>query len=54
MSGTEVARALTASGAFEVIALTVDKPTAAELLAHTPDVIYPVLHGPWGEGGPLQ
>lgn len=54
MSGTEVARALTVSGAFEVIALTVDKPIAAELLAHTPDVIYPVLHGPWGEGGPLQ
>ncbi len=54
MSGTEVARALTASGEFTVIALTVDKPTAAELLAHSPDVIYPVLHGPWGEGGPLQ
>jgi len=54
MSGTQVAEALVANGAFEVIALVVDRPSASDLLAHAPDVIYPVLHGPWGEGGPLQ
>ena len=54
MSGTEVAKALESTGAFNVTALTVDKPTIEDLFAHSPDVIYPVLHGPWGEGGPLQ
>ncbi len=54
MSGTEVAKALASTGEFEVIAETVTRPTAAEILAHRPDAIYPILHGPWGEGGPLQ
>ncbi len=54
MSGVEVARALASSGAFDVTPLTVDRPTADALLAQRPDVIYPILHGPWGEGGPLQ
>ena len=54
MSGTEVAKALSSTGAFDVIPLTIMRITAQELLAHRPDAIYPILHGPWGEGGPLQ
>lgn len=54
MSGTEVAKALEAGGAFEVVARLVDRPSAEEILAEAPDVVYPILHGPWGEGGPLQ
>jgi D-alanine-D-alanine ligase len=54
MSGAEVARALRAEGSFEVVDAVVDRPDASELLSHRPDAIYPVLHGPWGEGGPLQ
>ncbi len=54
MSGTEVAKALESTGEFEVLLRTVMRPDARELLECAPDVIYPVLHGPWGEGGPLQ
>ncbi len=53
-SGTEVARALRASAAFEVEELLIDRPTAQELSRPRADVIFPVLHGPFGEGGPLQ
>ncbi len=57
MSGSEVARALDASGRFEVVPLTIARDAridAAGILALRPDAVYPVLHGPWGEGGPLQ
>lgn len=54
MSGAQVAAALEADGSFEVVPLTIDRVGAGELLAQRPDAIYPVLHGPWGEGGPLQ
>jgi D-alanine-D-alanine ligase len=54
MSGTEVGKALHADPGFEVIVREVRRPTAEELLAERPDVIVPVLHGPYGEGGPLQ
>lgn len=54
MSGAEVARALAASGEFDVVSVTVDRPTAADILAHRPDAIFPIVHGPFGEGGPLQ
>ncbi|MSR41116.1 MAG: D-alanine--D-alanine ligase [Phycisphaerales bacterium] len=54
MSGTEVARALRQLPEFDVVELLVDRPTAADLLQHGADVIFPVLHGPFGEGGPLQ
>ena len=54
MSGAQVAQALSASGAFEVMPLTILRTSADELLSHRPDAIYPILHGPWGEGGPLQ
>lgn len=54
MSGAEVARALASTHAFDVVSQTVLRPTAEELLAQTPDVIFPIVHGPFGEGGPLQ
>jgi D-alanine-D-alanine ligase len=54
MSGTEVARALDEGGAFESIPLTIERVTRDEILAHNPDAVFPVVHGPWGEGGPLQ
>lgn len=54
MSGTQVAKALTDSGEFEVVPMTVVRTDAAEILAERPDAIFPIVHGPWGEGGPLQ
>lgn len=34
---------------------TIDRPTAAEVAQLVNDTtVFPVLHGPWGEGGPLQ
>ncbi len=53
-SGARVAQALRQSGAFTVVERTIDRLTAIELAALPGDVIVPVLHGPWGEGGPLQ
>lgn len=32
----------------------IQKPSATELAALPGDVVFPVLHGGWGEGGPLQ
>lgn len=58
MSGREVAQALRAAQGFAVIERIIDKPNLqqlAELAAETAcEVIFPVLHGQWGEGGPLQ
>jgi D-alanine-D-alanine ligase len=54
MSGTEVARALNEGGAFEAVPLTIERITRAEILSHNPQVVFPIVHGPWGEGGPLQ
>ena len=57
-SGSEVAAALRASGKFNVVDRVIDKPDLCELLALASstqaNVIFPVLHGHWGEGGPLQ
>jgi len=53
-SGAEVARALDAGGAFEAVPLVIDRIDIEGLRAHKPDLVYPVLHGPWGEGGELQ
>lgn len=52
-SAAGVADALREAG-YAVNAQTVDKPTLDELRAMEGDVVFPVLHGPWGEGGPLQ
>ena len=53
-SSAGVADALRASGRWEVIARTIDRITLAELKSLPGDVIFPVLHGAFGEGGPLQ
>jgi D-alanine-D-alanine ligase len=54
MSGTEIAAALQKSGRFAVKMHTIDRLTLDELAAIEADVFFPALHGPWGEGGPLQ
>src|SRR5436853_405622 len=55
--GKEVAKALRAADdgtRFEVIEKIIDKPGVSQLKAMGGDVVFPVLHGRWGEGGPLQ
>ncbi|MFM7810147.1 MAG: D-alanine--D-alanine ligase, partial [Planctomycetota bacterium] len=52
-SGGMVAAALRRAG-LEVNEVAIDRPTQAELAAMHGEVIFPVLHGPWGEGGPMQ
>lgn len=52
-SGGMVAAALRRAGA-EVHEQTIDRPGLAELRAMPGEVVFPVLHGPWGEGGVLQ
>lgn len=54
VSGAAVAQALRDDGAFEVLEAVIDRPGADELAALGGDVIFPVLHGRWGEGGGLQ
>jgi D-alanine-D-alanine ligase len=49
-----VGAALKKTGEFEVIERTIDRITAAELRALPGDAVFPVLHGSFGEGGPLQ
>ncbi len=53
-SSTGIAEALRASGRFDVELRIIDTLTAADLAAIPADLIFPYLHGPWGEGGPLQ
>ena len=53
-SGNEVVRALRERDRFEVVARVIDTPTPDVLRRAGGDVVFPVLHGPWGEGGPLQ
>lgn len=52
-SGAMVADALRRAG-LEVFEQVIDRPTLDELRAMPGEVIFPVLHGPFGEGGPLQ
>ena len=49
-----VADALAASGRFTVHHQVIDHPSGGDLRAMKGDVIWPVLHGPFGEGGPMQ
>jgi D-alanine-D-alanine ligase len=49
-----VAQALRDSGRFEVTSLTIDRLTQEQLARAAGDVVFPVLHGGWGEGGQLQ
>lgn len=54
MSGTAVAAALRELGRHEVLEWEIDRPTVHELVERRADVVFPVLHGRFGEGGPLQ
>ncbi|MGQ0626551.1 MAG: D-alanine--D-alanine ligase family protein [Phycisphaerales bacterium] len=53
-SATAIAGGLRASGRYEVTLEIIDRPTAAEIGAMPGGVVFPYLHGPWGEGGGLQ
>jgi D-alanine-D-alanine ligase len=57
-SGAQVAAALRRLSGFAVTDHVVDRPDAAALAAllakDGADVVYPILHGSWGEGGELQ
>ena len=54
VSGTSVAEALRAADCGTIIPHTIGRLGQEELAGLEGDVIFPVLHGPWGEGGPLQ
>lgn len=50
-----ISEALRASGKFSVVHnQTIDKLTIDQLKKLPGDIIFPALHGGWGEGGPLQ
>ncbi|MHC4976257.1 MAG: D-alanine--D-alanine ligase family protein [Planctomycetota bacterium] len=53
-SARNVAEAVRQSGRFLVSEHTIGRATPEQLGALDGDVFFPVLHGPWGEGGPLQ
>lgn len=52
-SARGVADALRAAG-LEVVERTIDRLTPEALASMSGEVIFPVLHGAYGEGGPLQ
>ncbi len=53
-SSKAVAEALTSLGRYRVRYEIIGKLTGAELKKLPGEVVFPVLHGGWGEGGPLQ
>lgn len=53
-SSTTIASGLNASGRFTASLHIIRTITAADLAKLAGDVVFPYLHGPWGEGGPLQ
>lgn len=53
-SGTAVVDALKYSGKFNVTAEVIDRPSKNNIARIKADIVFPVLHGPFGEGGPLQ
>ena len=53
-SGTAVANALNQTSRYSVSSTCIDRVTVKELKQMQADVFFPVLHGPYGEGGPLQ
>jgi len=53
-SSTAISSALNASGRFSAKLEIIDRIDASWLAAQPADLIFPYLHGPWGEGGPLQ
>lgn len=52
-SGRGVAQALRKNHNYHVTEFIIDDPNAT-LPVKGVDVFFPALHGPWGEGGPLQ
>lgn len=54
LSAAAITDALRASGRWVVHHQVIDRPTLADLRAMPGDVIWPALHGPWGEGGGIQ
>ena len=52
-SAREVANALRDAG-HRVVEATIGRPADFRISDLGGDVVFPVLHGPWGEGGPLQ
>lgn len=58
VSGRAVAQALRETGRFAVRESVIARPNERELRSMVADaraeVVFPALHGAWGEGGPLQ
>jgi D-alanine-D-alanine ligase len=54
ISSSFVAKAIDASGRFKAHREVIDRVNIDQLRALPGDVVFPVLHGGWGEGGPLQ
>ncbi|MBL8888166.1 MAG: D-alanine--D-alanine ligase [Phycisphaerales bacterium] len=54
VSSKAVAAAIERSGAFRANYQVIDRASLADLKGMSGDVVFPVLHGGWGEGGPLQ
>ncbi len=54
ISSEAVAKSLGALPEYSVNYQVIDAPSGDDLAAFRGDVIFPVLHGPWGEGGALQ
>ena len=53
-SGARVLAALRRDPRFKANDHVIDRPDRDELIALGADVVFPVLHGPFGEGGELQ
>ncbi len=53
-SGNAIVNALSLSSFFDVQSCLIDQISLEELRCLNADVIFPALHGPYGEGGPLQ
>lgn len=53
-SGQNVADALAKNPRFRVQRHVIDALSRSDLKQINADVLVPILHGPWGEGGPLQ
>lgn len=53
-SARNVAQALRDAGRWQVVEETIDRIGLAQLRSLRGDVVFPVLHGSFGEGGPLQ
>lgn len=53
-SSTAVFESIKSAPGFTATLSIIDRPSLAELRALPGDVVFPVLHGGFGEGGPLQ